>query len=125
LNGLEWHEPERVNLAEVNPAPYNPRTITEPELDSLKASMMEHGVVLNLVVQREADDGRPLVLIGGHQRVRAARELCASQGWDLPEFPWATVLDVNDRKAKRLNARIAQARIAAAEPLAKGPLGGS
>lgn len=106
VTGLEMHDPERVALDDVHFAAYNPRTIDDGEIAALKASMLEHGLVLNLVVQRKADDGTPLVLIGGHQRVRAARELCEENGWDVPDGAWAVVLDVDDRTAKRLNVAL-------------------
>jgi len=96
-------EPQKVALTDLVFAPYNPRVITNAEMAALKASMLKHGMVLNLVVQREADDGTPLVLIGGHQRVRAARELCSQEGWQLPTDAWATVLTIKDREAKLLN----------------------
>lgn len=103
---LEFHEPERVPLAGINPAPYNPRHISDEEVAALRASMAQHGVVLHFVAQREADDGTPMVMIGGHQRLRAARELCEERGWEMPEHGWAVVLDVPDREAKRLNVAL-------------------
>ena len=65
---------------------------------ALKASLVKHGLVLNLVVQKQG-----LVLIGGHQRVTAMREVCAERGVEMPAQAWATVLDVDDATAKQLN----------------------
>lgn len=100
---LEMPEPKRVALSGINYAPYNPRVMPPEEMESLKASLVKHGMVLNLVVQREADDATPLVLIGGHQRIRALRAICEENDWALPADTWATVLDVDDAKAKQLN----------------------
>lgn len=105
-SGLLMRDPEKVPLSELSFAEYNPRIMPDDEMVALKASMVEHGVVLNLVVQRKADDGTPMVLIGGHQRVRAARELCEERGWPEPSHAWAVVLDVDDCTAKRLNVSL-------------------
>ena len=91
----------RVKLSDVNMSPYNPRVMPPAKMLALKASLSKHGFVLNLVVQK-----RGMVLIGGHQRVKAMRELCADNGWDEPiELP-ATVLDVDDATAKQLNVTL-------------------
>lgn len=99
--GLRFPQPVEVDLASVNFAPYNPRTISPQQMKALKASLEKHGVVLNLVVQKQG-----MTLIGGHQRVRAVRELCAERGWPPPEKAWATVLDVSDSQAKQLNVAL-------------------
>ena len=93
----------KVRLADVNFAVYNPRKITKEKLAELKASLVKHGMVLNLVIQRQADDGTPLVLIGGHQRVRAMRELHKEWNLQPPAACWSTVLDIKDAEAKQLN----------------------
>ena len=96
-------EPTKVVLVDLNFAIYNPRRITKEELANLKQSLLDHGAVLNLVVQLKADDGTPLVLIGGHQRVRAIRELEKEGKARVPEHVWAVILDVRDAEAKKLN----------------------
>jgi ParB-like chromosome segregation protein Spo0J len=98
---LSMPEPARVRLADLAFAPYNPRTMPAAHMRALKASLLKHGLVLNLVVQREG-----MVLIGGHQRVTAVRELCAERGLPEPEHAWATVLDVSDDDAKQLNVAL-------------------
>lgn len=103
---MMFPRPEEVELAGIRPADYNPRRMPDEEMRALKASMREHGMVLNLVVQRESDGGVPNVLIGGHQRLRAMREMCEEGGEQLPETVWATVLDVGDDEAKRLNVAL-------------------
>lgn len=103
MSGLTFHKPVAIDLSKIHFAAYNPRVISQLEMSRLKESMREHGVVLHLVVQRQADDGTPNVLIGGHQRIKAARELCNEEGWPLPKRGYGTILDVDDRTAKRLN----------------------
>lgn len=94
-------EPCKVRLAELNFAPYNPRIMPPAEMRKLKASLRKHGLVLNLVVQKQG-----MVLIGGHQRVDALRSICADDGVAAPEEVWATVLDVSDNEAKQLNVSL-------------------
>lgn len=99
--GVAMPAPVRVKIAEINFAPYNPRVMPDAVMKSLKASLLKHGLVLNLVVQKKGN-----VLIGGHQRVRALRELCTEKGWAVPEEAWATVLDVSDKVARQLNVSL-------------------
>lgn len=101
--GVLIHRPTEVALRDLQFAPYNPRTITRAEMDALKASIRKHGLVLTLVVQRESAKYGPLVLIGGHQRVAAVRDLCAEQRAAEPEVAYAVVLDVDDDTAMQLN----------------------
>ena len=105
-SGLSVPTPEQVRLADLQFAPYNPRSISKGTLDSLKASLVKHGMVLTLVVQRKSEAHGALVLIGGHQRVRAMRELCQERGWEEPETVPAVVLDVQDPEAKQLNVSL-------------------
>jgi ParB-like chromosome segregation protein Spo0J len=90
--------PEKVNLADLNFAPYNPRSMPAKEREALEANIEEHGVITSLVVQKK---GR--TVIGGHQRIRAIRAVCKRRKWTVPSEVWAYVLDVDDRTAKRLN----------------------
>lgn len=89
-----------VPAGQLNPAPYNPRRIKPAQLASLKLGIRTHGFLEPVVVQREG-----LVLIGGHQRVRAVKEICVEDGLPLPKLP-AVVLDVDDRTAKRINVAL-------------------
>ena len=96
-------EPERIELEKLNFAPFNPRRMPAEKMAALKASILKHGLVLNLVVQLKSKAHGPMVIIGGHQRVRAMREVCAERGVDVPKFAWAVVLDVSDSIAAQLN----------------------
>lgn len=59
----------KLSLSKLNPAEYNPRTITDEALEGLSCSLVEFGdlsgIVFNLRTSR---------LVAGHQRVRALRE---------------------------------------------------
>lgn len=101
LEGIKIVAPRMMKLAEILLSPYNPRTITPEKMASLKASLIKHGLVLNLVVQASTK-----ILIAGHQRIRAMHELCAEKGWAVPEEVPVTLLDVDDSTAKQLNVAL-------------------
>lgn len=105
-DGLSWPEPERVPLSKVQLAPYNPRRMPPDKMRALKASIVKHGMVLNLVVQRRSEAHGANVLIGGHQRIAAARELCRDRGWPEPRHGWAVFRDCTDAVAKQLNVSL-------------------
>jgi len=86
-----------LGVDEVNPAEYNPRTINDEEFGKLKKGLTEFGIVDPLIVNKDG------TLIGGHQRLRAAKEL----GWT--EIP-AVVLDLDKRKEKALNLALNKLR---------------
>lgn len=88
-------EPDKLAVAT-----YNPRRISRRAMSALKASITAHGFVEPVVVQRTG-----MVLIGGHQRVEALRQLCVEAGERLPKIP-AVVLDVDDRRARLLNVAL-------------------
>ena len=52
-------------LAELQPAPYNPRAISEETLDSLAASISRFGLVEPVVWNRRTGN-----VVGGHQRLK-------------------------------------------------------
>lgn len=84
----------------LNPAPYNPRRIKTAMLESLKASIRQYGFLDPLVIRKT---GR--VVIGGHQRLKALKELCLEAGQRPPKVP-CIVLDVDDRRARELNVSL-------------------
>ncbi len=61
---------EEVAIDLLRPDPANPRRITEEELDALERSLRQFGFVQPVLARR--DDG---IVIGGHQRLLAARRL--------------------------------------------------
>lgn len=75
-------------------ADYNPRKISEQEMESLKRSIKEFGFVQPVVVNQFA--GRENVVIGGHQRITAAKEL------GIEEIP-VIYISLDPEKEKALN----------------------
>ncbi len=61
---------EQTNIDELRPDPANPRRISEAELESLTRSIREFGLVDPIIARREDK-----TVIGGHQRLLAARKL--------------------------------------------------
>ena len=94
------HVPAAQRVAELNPAAYNPRKITPEKFEALKESIKADGFLEPLVVQKEG-----LRIIGGHQRLKAVKEIAVEEGAKCPDIP-CIVLDVDDRSAKRLNIKL-------------------
>ena len=102
---LTIHEVVMVHASAVNPSPYNPRAISPAMMDSLKEGIRRVGFVEPIVVQRQSPKYGPMLLVGGHQRLRAVREICVEDNVPLPSLP-AVVLDLDDRSAKLLNVSL-------------------
>jgi ParB-like chromosome segregation protein Spo0J len=62
-----------VPVGDLNPAPYNPRKMTEKQAADLTASIRKFGMQEPLVVNRAP--GRENVVIGGHQRLNVCKLL--------------------------------------------------
>ncbi len=60
------HERIEMALADLRPAPYNPRTISEPAMRGLTASLERFGIVQPIVWNRRTGN-----VVIGHQRLRA------------------------------------------------------
>lgn len=91
------HPTVMLDIAEVNPAVYNPRRIDPEKFEGLKQSILEFGFYHPIVVQKKG-----MIICAGHQRVKALREICIELGIALPKIP-AIVLDLTDRQAKKIN----------------------
>jgi len=85
---------EKINITDLIIDTYNPRKISKKELNKLKRSLEEFGFVEPIVVNSNKD--RKNVLIGGHQRVKAAKEL---KYVDVPVI----YVDVTKEREKILN----------------------
>ena len=96
--------PEVVMMAvqQLNPASYNPRRMPPMKFDALKEGIKKNGFLINIVVQKESEKYGRNIIIGGHQRIKAVRELCIEQNVSLPKLP-CVMLDIVDRSAKMLN----------------------
>src|SRR3970040_1134861 len=64
------HQIEEVVIDELRPDPANPRRISDDQLEALTRSLKQFGFVQPVLVRRE-----DRVVIGGHQRLIAARRL--------------------------------------------------
>lgn len=85
---------EYVLIHQINPAKYNPRTITDQELSGLKESIKKFGFVEPLIVNKRTN-----TLTGGHQRLKAAELL----GYD--KVP-VTYVDLSVAEEKALNVAL-------------------
>lgn len=90
----------KVVLADIKPAPYNPRVISERALAGLGASLDRFGLVQPIVVNVRT--GR---IVGGHMRVRALE----AKGETTAE---AVLVDLNERDEKALNLALNNSEIA-------------
>ena len=82
---------EHVELDRLKPDPFNPRRIAEQDLDALTRSIQEFGFVDPIIARRE-----DRAVIGGHQRLLAARRL------GLASVP-VIFVDLSPEQAKLLN----------------------
>lgn len=89
-----------MRVTSINPDKFNPRKITDRDFRALKLSIMRYGFVEPVVVQKTG-----LRLVGGHQRLRALKEIAQEHGLRLTYIP-AVVVDVDDRKARQLNVAL-------------------
>lgn len=97
------HTPVPTDVEMLNPAPYNPRKIKPAKLAALKQKIREVGFLDPLVIQKWSEKhSLEYVIVGGHQRLRAVREVCEEEGIALPLLP-CIILDVDDRTAMKLN----------------------
>jgi hypothetical protein len=83
-----------VPIAQLVPADYNPRSITPQEMANLKQSLEEFGMPEPVVVNTYP--GRENIIVGGHQRVEAARQL----GWEMVPV---TYVYLNFARERQLN----------------------
>ena len=61
---------EYVNIDDIKPAAYNPRKITESQIETLKESIHKIGLVIPILVNKKNN-----VILAGHQRTKASRTL--------------------------------------------------
>lgn len=91
-------EIKQVNINNLKPAEYNPRSLTEKEYKDLENSLKRFGFVEPLVVN--SAKGRENVVIGGHQRLNVAKEM------GIKELPVNYVKISNIEKEQELNLRL-------------------
>ena len=78
-------------IRDLRPDPANPRRISDEELESLTRSIREFGLIDPIIARREDK-----VVIGGHQRLLAARRI------GLKQVP-VVLVDLSEEQAKLLN----------------------
>lgn len=86
--------PIEFEISKLKLAEYNPRMIDADDLDGLARSIKEFGFVEPVVVNSNSD--RTNTVIGGHQRIRAAKKL------GMDKVPCVFV-DLDEPKEKALN----------------------
>ncbi|MGD0249057.1 MAG: ParB/Srx family N-terminal domain-containing protein [Candidatus Limnocylindrales bacterium] len=91
MTGTTLLSVEMVPIDQLRPDPANPRRISDEELDALERSLRQFGFVQPVLARRE--DG---TVIGGHQRLLAARRL----GLQTVPVTW---LDLSVEQAHVLN----------------------
>ena len=80
-----------IPIKDLRPDPANPRRISDEELESLTRSIREFGLIDPIIARREDK-----VVIGGHQRLLAARKL------GLKKVP-VVLVDLSEEQAHLLN----------------------
>jgi DNA modification methylase len=91
MTGPSFLTVEQIPIDQLRPDPANPRRISDEELDSLERSIRSFGFVSPILARRE-----DRTVIGGHQRLLAARRL------GLKAVP-VTYLDISVEQARLLN----------------------
>lgn len=81
------------DMAKLNPNPNNPRIMLPQEMDKLRRSLEKFGFVDPIIVRAEDN-----TIIGGHQRVEAAK----AEGWTEP-IPVMLVKGLTDEEAVLLS----------------------
>jgi hypothetical protein len=81
---------ESISLEKLNPATYNPRTITDKEFEGLCQSLKTFGQQENLIVNKD------MTIISGHQRYEAMKYL----GF---EEAICNIVDLDKKEEKKLN----------------------
>lgn len=85
------------NISELVDAEYNPRQLTEKEFKDLQNSIQTFGFVEPIVINSHT--GRENVIVGGHQRLRIAKEI------GLKSVPCVAV-DLSINSERELNVRL-------------------
>ena len=84
---------EKVIIAELNPAEYNPRRMTSKQYEDLKNSLEKFGLVDPIIINSDN------TVVGGHQRLRIMRELGA-------ELVPVVRVNLSKEDEKELNIRL-------------------
>lgn len=85
---------ETKKIADLKPAPYNPRQSTAKQEEKLKASLSKFGLVEPIIFNKQTG-----YIVGGHFRVRELTKL----GYEEIE---CVIVDLNEADEKELNIRL-------------------
>lgn len=88
---------EQVDINQLKPSAYNPRKISDKDFADLKESERRYGIVDPLIVNNLPE--RKNIIIGGHQRYRAAKEL----GYKTVPVVY---VELDEAREKELNLRL-------------------
>ena len=91
LSELKPNQMNQIEISEINLAEYNPRKITQEELNGLVQSIRKFGFVEPIVINKRTGN-----LVGGHQRVKAAQMI------GMTTVPYVDV-DLSEPEEKALN----------------------
>lgn len=86
-----------VPISELKPSEYNPRQMTEKQVEDLTNSIKEFGLVDPIIVNRHP--GRENVVVGGHQRLKIASVL----GFQTVPVVY---VDLDEKRERELNLRL-------------------
>ena len=89
---------EKVKIAKLNPAPYNPRCWSEEAVKQLTESIENFGLVDPILVNSAPT--RKNIVIGGHFRLKVAKDL------GYKEVPVVYISIIDEAKEKELNLRL-------------------
>ena len=84
---------KKIKVSDLQPSDYNPRKISDKELDKLKRSIDEFGYVEPIIWNEKTN-----VIVGGHQRVKAL--LALGRGDEMIDV---VVVDLSVEREKALN----------------------
>ena len=87
----------KIPIEDLKFADYNPRQITEKQVEDLKASIAKFGLVEPVVVNENPE--RKNIIVGGHQRVRILTLL------DYKEVP-VVYVNLSEKDERELNVRL-------------------
>lgn len=90
-------EIKKANIADLKPAEYNPRKLTDEEYIRLKQSVEKFGLVDPILVNENPE--RMNIVIGGHQRLQIAKDI------GMTEVP-VVYLNLDETQEKELNVRL-------------------
>ena len=83
---------EYLDVNQIKPAPYNPRRISDGQIEELKRSIKEIGFIIPVLVNKKNN-----VIVAGHQRTKASKSL------GLKEVPVLWVENINIGDEMKLN----------------------